>query len=70
MAKKLSHYDRAGRAKMVDVSDKPITARRAVAEALVAVNLTVTDSDARLHTAHSLAEDAAASALRALKAGP
>ena len=40
------------------------------AEALVAVNLTVTDSDARLQTAHSLAEDAAASALRALKAGP
>ena len=40
------------------------------AEALVAVNLTVTDSDARLQKAHSLAEDAAASALRALKAGP
>ena len=39
------------------------------AEALVAVNLTVTGSDARLRTAHSLAEDAAASALRALKAG-
>jgi formiminotetrahydrofolate cyclodeaminase len=40
------------------------------AEALVATNLTVTDSDARLRRAHSLAEDAAASALRALRAGP
>lgn len=33
--KSLSHYDRAGRARMVDVSAKPMTERRAVAEALV-----------------------------------
>jgi cyclic pyranopterin phosphate synthase len=30
--------DRAGRPRMVDVSDKPVTARRAVAEAAVAVS--------------------------------
>jgi formiminotetrahydrofolate cyclodeaminase len=41
-----------------------------VAEALIAVNLTVTDTDERLRRAHVLAEEAAASALRALKAGP
>jgi formiminotetrahydrofolate cyclodeaminase len=40
------------------------------AEALVAANLTVTESDARLAKAHSLAETAAAAALRALAAGP
>jgi methenyltetrahydrofolate cyclohydrolase len=40
------------------------------AESLVSVNLTVTDSDERLRKAHSLAEDAAASALRALRTGP
>jgi len=40
------------------------------AESLVSVNLTVTDSDARMRKAHSLAEDAAASALRALKVAP
>ncbi|HEV2176040.1 MAG TPA: cyclic pyranopterin monophosphate synthase MoaC [Terriglobia bacterium] len=34
-SKKLSHYDRAGRVRMVDVSAKPETARRAVASALV-----------------------------------
>lgn len=33
--KKLSHYDDAGRARMVDVSSKPATARTARAEALV-----------------------------------
>ena len=33
-----SHVDRAGRPRMVDVSDKPVTARRAVAEAHVAVS--------------------------------
>ena len=32
---KLTHYDRAGRVRMVDVSPKPATARRAVASVLV-----------------------------------
>lgn len=32
---KLSHIDETGRARMVDVSDKPATAREATAEALV-----------------------------------
>jgi len=35
MPKKLSHYDRAGRAKMVDVSAKATTKRRAEASAFV-----------------------------------
>jgi cyclic pyranopterin monophosphate synthase len=38
MAKKLSHYDRAGRAKMVDVSDKSATKREAEASAFVAMS--------------------------------
>ena len=38
------------------------------AESLVSTNLTVTDSDERMRKAHALAEDAAAAALRALKA--
>ena len=33
--KKLSHYDESGRARMVDISDKPATARTARAEAFV-----------------------------------
>ncbi len=33
--KKLSHFNKAGRAKMVDVSAKPATRREAVAEAFV-----------------------------------
>ena len=33
--KKLSHYDRSGRVRMVDVSAKPATARSAVAHAFV-----------------------------------
>jgi cyclic pyranopterin phosphate synthase len=37
MAKKLSHYDRAGRARMVDVSGKRPTRREAEASALVAI---------------------------------
>jgi cyclic pyranopterin phosphate synthase len=37
MAKKLSHYDRSGRARMVDVSGKPATRREAEASALVAM---------------------------------
>ena len=36
--RRLSHVDRAGRPRMVDISDKPVTARRAVAEATVAVS--------------------------------
>lgn len=35
--RRLTHVDRAGRPRMVDVSAKPPTARRATAEALVAV---------------------------------
>ena len=35
MAKKLSHYDRGGRIRMVDVSAKPATMRQAVASVLV-----------------------------------
>lgn len=34
-AVKLSHVDQAGRARMVDVGDKPITARTAVAEGAI-----------------------------------
>jgi cyclic pyranopterin monophosphate synthase len=33
--RRLTHVDRTGRPRMVDVSDKPVTARRAVAEGLV-----------------------------------
>jgi cyclic pyranopterin phosphate synthase len=38
MAKKLSHYDGAGRARMVDVSGKAATKREAEASAFVAMN--------------------------------
>ena len=38
---KLSHYDRAGRARMVDVSDKPSTRREAGASAFVAMSSAV-----------------------------
>jgi cyclic pyranopterin phosphate synthase len=38
MPKKLSHYDRAGRARMVDVSGKTATRREAEASAFVAMN--------------------------------
>jgi cyclic pyranopterin monophosphate synthase len=38
MPKKLSHYDRAGRARMVDVSGKKATRREAEASAFVAMN--------------------------------
>jgi cyclic pyranopterin phosphate synthase len=38
MAKKLSHYDDAGRARMVDVSGKSATKREAEASAFVAMN--------------------------------
>src|SRR5437773_7205503 len=36
--RRLTHLDRAGRPRMVDVSDKAVTARRAVAEATVALS--------------------------------
>ncbi|MEX1169037.1 MAG: cyclic pyranopterin monophosphate synthase MoaC, partial [Chloroflexota bacterium] len=36
--RRLSHVDRSGRPRMVDVSAKPVTSRRAVAEATVAVS--------------------------------
>ncbi len=36
--RRLTHVDRSGRPRMVDVSAKPATARRAVAEALVAMS--------------------------------
>jgi cyclic pyranopterin phosphate synthase len=36
--RRLSHVDRSGRPRMVDVSAKPVTARRAVAEALVTMS--------------------------------
>ncbi|HEY1801428.1 MAG TPA: cyclic pyranopterin monophosphate synthase MoaC [Terriglobales bacterium] len=38
MAKKLSHYDSTGQAKMVDVSEKPATRREAEASAFVVLN--------------------------------
>ena len=38
MAKKLSHYDRNGRARMVDVSGKSVTRREAEASAFVAMS--------------------------------
>jgi cyclic pyranopterin monophosphate synthase len=41
MAKKLSHYDNAGRARMVDVSDKRATKREAEASGFVAVSAAV-----------------------------
>ena len=37
MAKKLSHYDRSGRARMVDVSGKSVTKREAEASAFVSL---------------------------------
>ena len=37
MPRKLSHFDRAGRARMVDVSSKPATERKAAASAFVAL---------------------------------
>jgi cyclic pyranopterin monophosphate synthase len=44
MAKKLSHYDRAGRATMVDVSTKAATEREAEASAFVAMKAAVLDA--------------------------
>jgi cyclic pyranopterin phosphate synthase len=47
MVKKLSHYDRAGRIRMVDVSSKPETARMAVAS--VRVKMSAAARRAALH---------------------
>ena len=44
MAKRLSHYDRAGRASMVDVSAKATTKRQAQASAFVVLKPTVLDA--------------------------
>lgn len=44
MARKLSHYDRAGRAQMVDVSAKSATEREAEASAFVAMNRDVLEA--------------------------
>src|SRR5579884_3186128 len=41
MPKKLSHYDNAGQARMVDVSDKAVTTREAQASAFVGMNADV-----------------------------
>jgi cyclic pyranopterin phosphate synthase len=44
MPKRLSHYDRAGRARMVDVSSKPTSKRRAQASAFVLLVPAVLDA--------------------------
>src|SRR5499425_1756970 len=44
MAKRLSHYDRAGRARMVDVSAKATTKRQARASAFVVLKPKVLDA--------------------------
>jgi len=44
MPKKLSHYDRAGRASMVDVSAKSVTQRTAKASAFVVLKLAVLEA--------------------------
>jgi cyclic pyranopterin phosphate synthase len=41
MPRKLSHYDRTGKARMVDVSDKSVTRREAQASAFVAMKPSV-----------------------------
>src|ERR1700739_3761537 len=41
MPRKLSHYDRSGKARMVDVSDKSVTRREAEASAFVAMKSAV-----------------------------
>ncbi len=47
MSKTLSHYDKAGRAKMVDVSSKAVTHREAEATAFVAMSPRVVKALAR-----------------------
>ena len=44
MPRKLSHYDRTGKARMVDVSDKSVSRREAHASAFVAMKPAVLDA--------------------------
>ncbi len=44
MKKRLSHYDSAGRAAMVDIGEKTVTERRATARAFVAMSSAVIDA--------------------------
>lgn len=44
MSKKLTHMDERGRARMVDVGDKPVTPRRAVAEGRVRISPKLADA--------------------------
>ena len=53
--RRLSHMDRAGRPRMVDVSDKPVTARRA---GFVTIGLDTDERPAALTLGNGLAEDA------------
>jgi len=46
--KKLSHYDKKGRVRMVDVTSKPATSRTAVAHALVRMRKTTVENLRRL----------------------
>jgi len=48
--KKLSHYDKSGRVRMVDVSSKPATARAAVAHAFVRMKASTVASLKRLES--------------------
>ena len=60
--RKLSHVDRLGRPRMVDVSDKPATARRATAEATVKMDqetltLVIDGAGAKAGSARTSADD-------------
>jgi cyclic pyranopterin monophosphate synthase len=46
--KKLSHYDKSGRVKMVDVTEKPSTSRKAIAHAFVRMQRATVESVRRL----------------------
>lgn len=59
-AKRLSHVDGDGRARMVDVSDKPVTAREAVARG----RITIAPAAMRLVRAGALAKGAVEEAAR------
>lgn len=48
--KKLSHYDEEGRISMVDVGEKDVTVRRAVAGAKILVNAETLDAVRQKHT--------------------
>jgi cyclic pyranopterin phosphate synthase len=55
----LSHVDDAGRLRMVDVGDKPVTDRRAVAEAVLSVPPKAADAVRQGHTAKGSVYEAA-----------